>query len=221
MALSSMKLVKDGSKNALSTQDFLTNWYQNRVIPDSDFQEAYERDKPFFLERMKNLPTVKTVEDINEIGNSGNVNRKLVTGQYVPKENLILMRKDANPWTLTHEMNHAINDIDRSYTYNVHKDIIENEIKPKEELSGPYKDKYEYFTNPDEVHSRIMVLRQAAGIKPNQVVTPEYLDNFIKNYKGENSNINDLLKLSKDKEGLLNMLNYMAANKQNLNSNQV
>ena len=129
------------------------------------------------------------------------------------------MKKGAPSWTETHELNHAANDMD-TYMRTIHKDIVNNEIMPKKDAKGIYKEKYEYFTNPDEVHSRVMVLRQAANIKPDQVVTPEYLDNFIKNYKGDNSNINDLLNLSKGKEGLLNMLNYKAVNKSKNNSTQ-
>jgi len=201
-------------------KEFLTNWYKNRVIPDQQIQSLYEKDKPSFLDKMKNLPTTQIVSNINTLGNSGSEDNKNVTAQYNPSNNLILMKKGAPSWTETHELNHAINDID-SYTRTIHKDIINNEMIPKKLAEGVYKDKYDYFTNPDEVHSRIMVLRQAAGIKPDQFVTPEYLDNFMKNYKGDNSNINDLLNLSKGKEGLLNMLNYMAANKSNNNTSQV
>ena len=203
----------------INNREFLTNWYKNRVIPDNNIQAAFEKDKPLLMGKLNNLPFTQVVNSIDSIGNSGNKQDKYVTGQYNPGQNLILMKKNAPSWVETHELNHAINDID-SYTWKAHKDIVDNEIIPKENANGIYKDKYEYFTDPNEVHSRIMVLRQAAGIKPDQVVTPEYLDNFIKNYKGENSNINDLLNLSKGKEGLLNMLNYMAANESKNNLNQ-
>jgi len=212
--MAKLKAMKKDADIPINNRDFLTNWYKNRVIPDDYIQAGYEKDKPSILEKMKTLPSTQMVENIDTIGNSGA--DKYVTGQYQPKSNLILMKKGAPSWTETHELNHAINDVD-SYMRTVHKDIIDNEIIPKEEAKGIYKNKYEYFTNPDEVHSRVMVLRQAAGIKPNQTVTPEYLDNFIKNYKGDNSNINDLLNLSKGKEGLLNMLNFMAVNKPNNN----
>ena len=213
--MAKLQIMKKGDNPPVNNREFLTNWYQNRVIPDNEIQKLYAEDKPSLLEKMKNFPSTEIVKNIYTKGNSG-ANSKDVTGQYMPSTNLILMKKNAPSWTETHELNHAINDVD-SYMRTVHKDIINNEIIPKDEAKGVYKNKYEYFTNPDEVHSRIMVLRQAAGIKPNQTVTPEYLDNFIKNYKGDNSNINDLLNLSKGKEGLLNMLNFMAVNKPNNN----
>ena len=215
--MAKLQIMKKDPEIPVNNREFLTNWYNNRVIPDEYIQVGYEKDKPDFLKKINNLPATKTVENITELGNGGG--GKYVTGQYIPKNNLILMKKDAPSWVETHEANHAINDFD-SYTRTIHKDIVNNEMVPRKDAKGVYKNKYEYFTNPDEVHSRIMVLRQAAGIKPDQVVTEEYLDNFMKNYKGDNSNINDLLNLSKGKEGLLNMLNFMAANKSNKNLNQ-
>ena len=216
--MAKLQIMKKDLDIPVNNRDFLTNWYKNRVIPDDYIQAGYEKDKPSILEKIKNLPSTQIVKNIDTIGNSGD-KTKNVTGQYNPRTNLILMKKNAPSWTETHELNHAINDTD-SYMRTIHKDIVKNEIMPKKDAKGVYKEKYEYFTNPDEVHSRVMVLRQAAGIKPNQKITPEFLDNFIKNYKGDNSNINDLLNLSKGKEGLLNMLNYMAVNKSKNNLTQ-
>jgi hypothetical protein len=214
-----LQIMKKGDNPPVSNKEFLTNWYKNRVIPDNDIQAAFEKDKPLLMDRLNNLPSTKIVDVFERAGNSG-IDNKNVNAQYDPRQRLILMKKNTPSWVETHELNHAINDIN-SYTWNAHKDIVNNEIVPRKDAKGVYRDKYEYFTNPDEVHSRIMVLRQAAGIKPDQVVTEEYLDNFMKNYKGDNSNINDLLNLSKGKEGLLNMLNYMAVNKSNKNLTQV
>lgn len=217
--MSKLKVMRKIENTPIDNRGFLSNWYKNRVIPDKNIQAEYEMDRPLLMGKINTLPSTQIVDKIDEIGNSGRGSR-FVTGQYRPNENKIFLKKDSPSWVETHELNHAINDVD-SYTRTTHKNIVNNEIIPKKEAKGDYKNKYEYFTNPDEVHSRIMVLRQAAGIKPDQFVTPEYLDNFIKNYKGDNSNINDLLNLSKGKEGLLNMLNYMAANKKRNNSNQV
>jgi hypothetical protein len=215
--MAKLQAMKNDPEIPVNNRDFLVNWYKNRVIPDKNIQAAFDKDKPLLMDKINNYPATKIVDSFSS-GNSGKSN--YVNGQYDPINKLILMKKDAPSWVETHEGNHAINDID-SYTRTVHNDIINNEIIPKKQAQGVYKDKYEYFTNPDEVHSRIMVLRQAAGIKPDQVVTPEYLDDFMKNYKWDNSNINDLLNLSKGKEGLLNMLNYMAANKLKNNSSWV
>jgi hypothetical protein len=55
-----------------------------------------------------------------------------------------------------------------------------------------------------------MVLRKAAGFKPNQVVDEKTLDNFMKTYKRDNTNINNVIDLAKDKKAILTMLNYMA-----------
>lgn len=193
-----------------SSKEFLKNWYQKRNIQDSYIQEAFNLDKPSILKNLQNTPEYQVVPSIGKEEYGGKV-----TGRYNPKQNKIFLTKDAPEHVKTHELTHFLNMKEGAgdYMRTIHKDIVNNEVLPKSQLSGVYKSKYEYFSNPDEVHSRIMVLREKAGFKPNEFITPEKLEGFLKTYKGDNDNINDILNISKGKEGILNMLNYMAKNK--------
>jgi hypothetical protein len=182
--------------------DWLANWYANRKIPNEQLQSLYEEDKPYYLERLKNIPEVTNVDSIGDDPN--------ITGSYKTDTNQILVTPQARDNVYLHEANHYLNNFP-SAMRTVHGNITSANIAPKENLTGVYKDKYDYFSNPDEVHSRIQVLRKKAKLKPDEEVTPERLNKFLKTYKGDDENINDLLNLS-DTDHLLEMLNYMAYN---------
>ena len=188
-----------------NSEAFLKNWIEKRQISDPYIQEAYLMDKPEFLKRTQSFPPIETVPIIEDNPN--------ISGRYERATGKILRTPDAPPHITTHEQTHYLQDFP-SYMRTVHKNIVGNELKPAKELEGLYKEKYPYFSDPDEVHSRIMVLREKAGFRPDKPVTEKDLNKFLEGYKGDIDNINDILELSKDKKSLLNMLNYMARNEQ-------
>jgi hypothetical protein len=192
---------QDGSQ-VTENNDWLANWYANRKIPNEQLQSLYEEDKPYYLERLKNIPEVTNVDSIDDDPN--------ITGSYKTDTNQILVTPQARDNVYLHEANHYLNNFP-SAMRTVHGNITSANIAPKENLTGVYKDKYDYFSNPDEVHSRIQVLRKKANLQPDEEVTPERLNKFLKTYEGDDENINDLLNLS-DTDHLLEMLNYMAYN---------
>lgn len=201
----------DKNKTNNYDNEFLNNWYKNRQIQDSYIQEAFELDKPEYLKKIEKYPEVKVVDKID--------NNPNITGQYNKEKNEIYLIKDAEDSTLTHEQNHYINDFE-SYMKTIHDNIVKNEIKPIEDIThNGVKKNYDYLSNSNEIHSRIMILREKAGFKPNEFINEEKLDNYLKTYKGDVSNIEDLLYLMKDKKSLLNMLNYMAYNSNNNTEN--
>jgi len=201
----------DKNKTNNYDNEFLNNWYKNRQIQDSYIQEAFELDKPEYLKKIEKYPEVKVVDKID--------NNPNITGQYNKEKNEIYLTKDAEDSTLTHEQNHYINDFE-SYMKTIHDNIVKNEIKPIEDIThNGVKKNYDYLSNSNEIHSRIMILREKAGFKPNEFINEEKLDNYLKTYKGDVSNIEDLLYLMKDKKSLLNMLNYMAYNSNNNTEN--
>jgi hypothetical protein len=201
-----------GQLSPNENQEFLKNWYTNRKITDPYIQEGFNLDKPEYLKKISSFPTPKIVPIID--------NDPRITGRYDREQNQIFLTPNAEPHVELHEQNHRINsDGAGEYMRTIHKDIANNEIKPKSDLSGVYKEKYEYFSNPDELHSRIMVLRQKAGLQPDEFVTKERIQSFLKNYKGDIDNINDILELAKDENALLNMLNYMAMGRKNKSKN--
>lgn len=195
------KYAQKGLEN--SSEQFLKNWVEKRKIRDPYIQEAYSMDQPEFVKRAQNFPPVVTVPNID--------NNPNITGRYESTTGKVLRTPTAPPHVVTHEQTHYLQDFP-NYMRTVHQNIVGNELKPVEQQQGIYKEKYPYFSDPDEVHSRIMVLREKAGFKPDKTVTEKNLNKFLKGYKGDVDNINDLLEISKDKKALLNMLNYMAVN---------
>jgi hypothetical protein len=183
---------------------FLRDWYGRRKITDPYIAEAFDKDKPHIMQNLKAPPQMQIVSQID--------GDPRLMGQYDAAANRIVMTPNADAFTPLHELTHAANTrgYGGGYMRTIHKDIVKNEIKPRDQQQGVYKDKYEYFASPDEVHARVMVLREAAGFQPNKTVTEEDLNRFLKMYRGQNENINDLFNMSKDKSSVLDMLNFMA-----------
>lgn len=209
---------QDGTTNVepiiKNQEEFLKNWYENRAIPVPFIQEAYDLDKPGYVQKVSNFPSITYVEKVPTPGNSGTPSSNgRVTGQYNQTANTVYITPYAQPSVPVHEFTHYIDRLpEGTYMNNIHKEIISREILPQSEVPEQYKAKYSYYTDPEEVHARIMVLRQRAGFKPDEVITKEKLEDFLKNYNGDDENINDILSLSKGIFGLSNLLNYMAVN---------
>lgn len=183
--------------------EWVQNWYQNRVIPNKFLQQNYNKDKDEYLRRANSIPTPSYPDTIpTEMGN--------VEGKYSKTNNTIQIAKNSNPSTYVHEANHYITDFNGATTP-MHEDAVNENFAPKEFVAPYIKEKYDYFSQPTEVHSRIQVLRKNAGIKPDQKVTPEFLQNYFKTYKRDDGNINNLLD-SVDEPHLVELLNSMASN---------
>lgn len=182
---------------------WLENWYNNRVIPDKEIQEDYLKDKPYFTQRIKEIPSVKNVDIID--------NDPFRKGRYDGNKNTIEIIKTAEPSTYLHEANHSINSFP-SYMRAVHENVVDKNIYKKGDPRLGVNNKiYDYLRDPDEIHSRVQVLRKDAGFRPDEEITEDRLYNYLQNYKGSDSNILQLMNLT-DEKGLLDMLNYMAYN---------
>ncbi len=190
----------------IENNKWLTDWFSNRVIPNKELQDSYLEDKSFYLDRLDKIPGVNKVDKITD--------DPRITGRYDGNLNKMYLTPSATSDTYLHELNHYANYFN-SFSRGINNQVISKNIIPRDNLpEGVYKDKYDYFSNPDEVHSRIQVLRKNAGIKPDQVVTPEFLRDYLKTYKGDSENINDLLNISNEGQ-LIEMLNLMADNGNN------
>lgn len=195
------EIAQQGGTAEQKDQEWLQNWYANRVIPNKYIQGAYLEDKPTYLERLKNIPPVTKVDMIDNNPNK--------TGQYNDNTGKLLITPKAQPSVYTHEVNHYLNQFP-STMRTVHENIVEqNMYKKGDSKLGVNNEHYDYLRNPDEIHSRIQVLRKDAGFKPNEEVTQEKLLKYLQNYKGNDENILQIMNLT-DEKGLLDMLNYMA-----------
>ena len=185
-----------------SDKKWLQDWYGSREIPNEDINNLYLEDKPYYKELSQFIPDPKMVDYIDP-------NEPRITGRYDRPNASIELTPNASKTAFLHEATHRTQDF-LSAMRPIHNNIVTANVYPQDRVEGVYKDKYKYFTDSDEVHARIQVLRNQAGIKPNQTVTPEFIQGFLKTYKGDDSNINDLLNIT-DEKGLLEMLNYMAS----------
>lgn len=204
-------------------QEFLKNWYSKRKIKDKYIQEAYELDKPNIMKNLNNFKDFTYVDSIKG-GNSKEM-QGLVKGQFqIPNKVLIkkgLTKEDLNE-TKLHELNHySTYDKSGDYMTTIHQNIVDSELLPKEYRNKEYQN--DYYSDPREVHSRIMVLRKDAGFKPDKPVTMKDLDGYLKKKEVRDkkgnllhyklpSNVNDIFNNAKDHDAILNMLNYMAVN---------
>jgi len=204
-------------------QEFLKNWYSKRKIKDKYIQEAYELDKPNIMKNLNNFKDFTYVDSIKG-GNSKEM-QGLVKGQFqIPNKVLIkkgLNKEDLNE-TKLHELNHySTYDKSGDYMTTIHQNIVDSELLPKEYRNKEYQN--DYYSDPREVHSRIMVLRKDAGFKPDKPVTMKDLDGYLKKKEVRDkkgnllhyklpSNVNDIFNNAKDHDSILNMLNYMAVN---------
>lgn len=189
-------------QNYEQDRQWLQNWYENREIPNPAIQELYLRDKPSFLTQSQFIPDPTIVDQID--------NDPQIKGQYDPATGGILMTPNANRSTYLHEATHKTQDFN-SYMRPIHEALVKDNLRPQDQLTGYYNEEYNYLSDPDEVHARIQVLRNEAGLQPNEEVTPEMLKIFRDSYQNNDQNINDLFNLT-DEEGLLKLLNYMAVN---------
>jgi len=64
----------------------------------------------------------------------------------------------------------------------------------------------------DKIHNKIMILRQNAGFKPKQFIDKKTINNFFDQYKNDNGEINDLLKVTRGREAIRYLLNRMVSN---------
>lgn len=180
-------------------RQWLQNWYENRGLNTVEYNE----DKPYFTELSQFIPDPTIVDTIDSNPD--------IKGQYDPETNNITITNTSPNGTYLHEATHRTQNF-TSAMRPIHRDLVNQNVK----LTGDYANDAEYYTDPDEIHARIQVLRNRAGIQPNQTVTPEFLQNFFKNYQNDNGNINDLREIT-DEQGLLNLLNGMAARDNNIN----
>lgn len=188
--------------NVDEDKKWLQNWYTNRKMTNVHLQKNLDQDRETIKKRLENIPNPTIVDSIpTPMGD--------VDGVYRGNTKTIELAKNAPNYVYTHEANHYINDFEGATTY-MNEDVSMENFAPKDYVAPYISDQYDYYSDPKEVHSRIQVLRKEAGIRPDQEVTPDYLRNFLRTYKEDNSNINDLL-FSTDEPHLIDLLNSMSS----------
>ena len=183
-------------------QEWLKNWYSNRVIPNKDIQKEYLKIKPSYLENVNTLPTPQYV-DSSEIGGAKGAYRG-------GKEAYLKIAKGVEPTVKVHEMTHGVTNTGGDTIYEGEAyDSIHYNLRPKVETPDWIKENYGYYTDPDEVTARLQVLRKQYNFKPDEEITPERVKDIRGKRQETDFNINQLLDMYND-EGLSKVLNTVA-----------
>jgi len=211
----------DPVKGCVAIEDpstFYENWYKNRVMPTAEGQKLLEKIRPEALERAsQNVPYIYS-EELNpdEAGYYDTETQQIILNKDLPEAQIEA--------TKLHERGHHIQAGDKFYDVlgKPHQYLVEqNVVGPKEiDTGNPEWDKnlkknYEDVTNPDEMHARIMTLRNECGFKPDQVITEKDIEDCFKRKKeaGEalDPDIEDLKGVTKGNKSIVNLLNDMVS----------
>jgi hypothetical protein len=195
-------------------QEWLQNWYSNRVLPDPVLNKNYQTDKSRYVKEAKNLAEPTFVDKIDKYDTQGEYD-KITKG--------IKVLNTADPLVYTHEGAHGINiplqDTQSSMDafMNVNKNVL-----PKKKIKDKWvKKNYKEVSNYGEVIGRINSYRQLHNLAPDQEITPELIRTNRASYKKGDikfeTNTDQLYKMFDD-EGLSNTLNSVVSNQQQNNA---
>lgn len=195
---------------------WLQDWYANRVIPNKEVNDVYQKQKNDYEDLSHSIPYptytgyIPTPKDWKGGRIEGMESADGSINLVSPPNETIGIHE------YTHFVDRRLGDLPME---GVHKSIVDQNVAPIEGINAPYiKDNYKYYTEPTEVHARVQELRKKAGFKPNQEVKEEDLNKFLKTYKGDVSGIEDLLNMT-DTPHLIEILNTMAYTPKKGNSN--
>jgi len=194
-------------------QLFLKNWYENRVFP-KEMQKA----KPMLLNQLEQPFPPYVPTDVLPTN---------VAAAYNYDANIVELNKnypaELQEGSKTHENNHYLTQDANEYLDKPHTNLIEqNIINPKDINTGnkewdkAYKENFDEIVSPEEMHSRIMTLRELAGFKPDQVITEKDLEDYFKSVGDKlDPDVQDIKQVTKGNKAIVELLNYMASNNSN------
>jgi hypothetical protein len=189
-------------------RDWLENWYTNRVVPNKQVNELYQKEKQDYIRASKSIPKPNYTGLIdNNIDIQG-----IYHSNSSPWNSSITLLSPTERDVYSHEADHHIygHAVSKKMN-NMNKNIFDyNSGEPRSDMEPSTREYYDYFTQPDEIHARVQVLRKTAGFRPDQVITPEDIDKFKSTYKGGKANIDDLFNVT-DTEQLTEILNSMVS----------
>lgn len=192
------------------SENFLQNWYQNRVLPDSNLNQVYQNEKQQYVNQSMYLPKPNYVNKIDD---------ENTQGTYDIKTDTIDLLNTADPLVYTHEATHKINLPLKDTQSNVNAfGVIGQNIIPRENIENQWvKDNYQQISNYQEVIPRLQAYRQKYGLKPDQIITPELIQQNRQNYQNTGDfedNTDQLYKLFED-ANLADTLNKVVSTENN------
>lgn len=208
-------------------QEFYQNWYQNRIMPTPEGQKLLDKIRPEALERSRQMIPYIYSDKLkpDDAGYYDTKTQEIILNKFLPEAQIEATKQ--------HEFGHHIqagdkfyNVLDKPHQFLVEQNIIEPEKinTGNSEWDEKLKENYDYVTQPDEMHARVMTLRRLAGFQPNQVITEKDLKDYFNRVKeaGEalDPDIEDLRGVTKGNQSIVNLLNDMVSvpsNREDLN----
>lgn len=208
-------------------QEFYQNWYQNRIMPTPEGQKLLDKIRPEALERSRQMIPYIYSDKLkpDDAGYYDTKTQEIILNKFLPEAQIEATKQ--------HEFGHHIqagdkfyNVLDKPHQFLVEQNIIEPEkiSTGNSEWDEKLKENYDYVTQPDEMHARVMTLRRLAGFQPNQVITEKDLKDYFNRVKeaGEalDPDIEDLRGVTKGNQSIVNLLNDMVSvpsNREDLN----
>lgn len=200
---------------AKEQEDWLVNWYQNRKMQDPASQKYLELDRDNMIAAVKDTP----VEKVDEVNGNPHV---LGTTMSDEGKSKIQIRKDLpkGDTTVLHEKEHAATNSRKNNPLERDQLIVDKntrtifEAEPKD-LQPKYDGGtiFSYLAGQQEIKARLAVMRKKAGFKPDQVVEEkdieDYLQKSAENEELWDSQVGDLLNITRDNTQLKNLLNEL------------
>lgn len=208
-------------------QEFYQNWYQNRIMSTPEGQKLLDKIRPEALERSRQTVPYIYSDKLkpDDAGYYDTKTQEIILNKFLPEAQIEATKQ--------HEFGHHIqagnkfyNVLDKPHQFLVEQNIVEPEkiSTGNSEWDEKLKENYDYVTQPDEMHARVMTLRRLAGFQPNQVITEKDLKDYFNRVKeaGEalDPDIEDLRGVTKGNQSIVNLLNDMVSvpsNREDLN----
>lgn len=230
-------------KNVFDAQDYYTNWFGGRDLPFEEINDPeYEKEmKKLLFKYNEKSPLKKALKKPfpyqfqKVIADDPNVQGQLLYDDFGYPESILLKESLIdNPkqlaGTVAHEVLTGIMD-DQEKAREGERRIIEQGLKPFEEGWGDLEDSdkdsakayYDYFTDEaqDNIQSAIFEVRVNKGLKPDQIITDEDIENwkkeaeetgaFDKKDPDYDPALYNLFKVAKDNSALKKWFNYIAS----------
>ena len=223
-------------ENMTEDQRWMVEWYKNRKIdfPEDQpsFKKVVEKALPAYnpespmLKQMQSFPVYETMPEEYTQENIGGFR---AVGMYdtsgkVPK---IYFSPELTPEqksdTERHELTNYLMEPVRDKLYPMYDKIVKENIIPFDKTWPKEKQQfYDYIINPEEqnIQSYLNVARKKFNLKPDEVITPERLNQMReeaekkgmldKDNKNFNQDIYLLFRTAKDDESLMRLFNLIA-----------
>ena len=204
------QMLKSRQANAtlLENKKWMSDWYENRKMPNFGTQVVLNNSKDKLRHNLEEAVNIDVKDDPNYYGTYKPLGRQITVGS--PNKSGVL-----------HELTHAVdigNGVPDMVTNpaNYWNKIVYDKLLPTDK---PLSSNDLYLRDPYEIHARIMQLRQKAGIKPDEYVTPERLDGFLKSWKKAPNDetfgrsLDELINTFRDNNKLIHALNFSTSNK--------